>query len=84
MYLEKSKNIKAPQNPSQYKQQTQLKSVSELSEEISTSHKIIFGSCEKMEELDNDSIHLIVTSPPYFNAPFDYQGFLKITTNISI
>lgn len=27
-----------------------------------------------MEELSNESIHLIVTSPPYFNAPFDYQG----------
>ena len=27
-----------------------------------------------MEELSDESIHLIVTSPPYFNAPFDYQG----------
>jgi len=77
MYLEKSKHIKAPQNPSQYKQQTQPKNISNINEEISTSHRIIFGSCEKMEELDNNSIHLMVTSPPYFNAPFDYQGFFE-------
>lgn len=41
---------------------------------MKTSHKIIFGNCMSMEELSNESIHLIVTSPPYFNAPFDYQG----------
>ncbi len=28
----------------------------------------------KMEEIQNESIHLIVTSPPYFNAPFDYKN----------
>lgn len=27
-----------------------------------------------MDEISNESIHLIVTSPPYFNAPFDYDG----------
>ena len=26
-----------------------------------------------MLELDDESVHLIVTSPPYFNAPFDYK-----------
>jgi len=30
-----------------------------------------------MEELDSGSIHLVVTSPPYFNAPFDYPGLFK-------
>ncbi len=30
-----------------------------------------------MEELSNDSIHLVVTSPPYFNAPFDYQDLFE-------
>jgi len=30
-----------------------------------------------MAELSDVSIHLIVTSPPYFNAPFDYDGFFK-------
>jgi site-specific DNA-methyltransferase (adenine-specific) len=27
-----------------------------------------------MEEISDDSIHLMLTSPPYFNAPFDYKG----------
>ncbi len=30
-----------------------------------------------MAELPDDSVHLIVTSPPYFNAPFDYKGLFK-------
>ena len=37
--------------------------------------KVIFGSAEVMHELDDESIHLVVTSPPYFNAPFDYPDF---------
>jgi len=43
-----------------------------------------------MEELANESVHLIVTSPPYFNAPFDYQGlftnyekYLNVLTQFS-
>lgn len=35
-------------------------------------HRIIFGDAENMQELQDGSIHLVVTSPPYFNAPFDY------------
>ena len=27
-----------------------------------------------MGEIPDGSIHLAVTSPPYFNAPFDYRG----------
>ncbi|OYT63972.1 site-specific DNA-methyltransferase [Methanosarcinales archaeon ex4484_138] len=34
--------------------------------------KIIFGDCQNMSELEDNSVHLVVTSPPYFNAPFDY------------
>jgi len=30
-----------------------------------------------MEEIPDGSIHLMVTSPPYFNAPFDYKGLFK-------
>lgn len=44
---------------------------------MQTKHKIVIGSCEKMPELKNESIQLMVTSPPYFNAPFDYKGFFK-------
>jgi len=41
------------------------------------SYKIIFGSSADMHELPNDSVHLTVTSPPYYNAPFDYPGLFK-------
>jgi len=30
-----------------------------------------------MKELPKETIHLVVTSPPYFNAPFDYPDFFK-------
>lgn len=30
-----------------------------------------------MEEIEDQTIHLMVTSPPYFNAPFDYKGLFK-------
>jgi len=39
--------------------------------------KIIFGSSENMREVADNSVHLVVTSPPYYNAPFDYPGIFK-------
>lgn len=39
--------------------------------------KIIFGDCKYMKELPDNSVHLVVTSPPYFNAPFDYPGLFR-------
>ena len=30
-----------------------------------------------MEEIPDKAVHLMVTSPPYFNAPFDYKGLFK-------
>ncbi len=44
---------------------------------MATHHKLIIGNCMSMEEIPNESVHLIVTSPPYFNAPFDYKGLFK-------
>lgn len=44
---------------------------------MGTNHKLIIGNCMEMSELLDGSIHLIVTSPPYFNAPFDYKGLFK-------
>lgn len=41
---------------------------------MKTNHKLIFGNCMDMSEISDLSIHLIVTSPPYYNAPFDYDG----------
>ena len=42
-----------------------------------TTHKLIIGNCMNMEEISTSSIQLMVTSPPYFNAPFDYKGLYK-------
>jgi len=44
---------------------------------MDTKHKVIFGNAMSMMEVADNSIHLIITSPPYFNAPFDYKGLFK-------
>lgn len=44
---------------------------------MGTWHKIIFGDSRKMSEIPDGSVHLVVTSPPYFNAPFDYPDLFK-------
>jgi len=40
-------------------------------------HRLIFGDAQSMPEIEDDSVHLVVTSPPYFNAPFDYPGLFE-------
>lgn len=42
-----------------------------------TFHKLIIGDSRKMYEIQDESVHLMVTSPPYYNAPFDYKGLFK-------
>ncbi len=44
---------------------------------MATYHKLIIGNCMSMEEIPDGSAHLMITSPPYFNAPFDYKGLFK-------
>ncbi|MEM4976487.1 MAG: site-specific DNA-methyltransferase [Desulfurococcaceae archaeon] len=39
--------------------------------------KVFFGSSESMRELQDGSVHLVVTSPPYYNAPFDFPGLFS-------
>ena len=36
--------------------------------------RVIFGDAQNMSEIADGSIHLVITSPPYFNAPFDYPN----------
>lgn len=57
---------------------------------MGTWHKIIFGDCRKMDEIADESVQLMVTSPPYYNAPFDYPNlftsydeFLALMDNFS-
>jgi DNA modification methylase len=54
------------------------------------SSRIVIGNSENMKELKDGSVHLVVTSPPYFNSPFDYPGlfgsyeeFLKTMRNVT-
>lgn len=42
-----------------------------------THHKLIIGNSMNMAEIPDESVHLMVTSPPYFNAPFDYKNLFK-------
>ncbi len=44
---------------------------------MATTHKLIIGNCMVMGEVSDESVHLMVTSPPYFNALFDYKGLFK-------
>ena len=44
---------------------------------VPTHHVLIIGDSSQMPEIPNESIHLMLTSPPYFNAPFDYKGLFK-------
>ncbi len=44
---------------------------------MDTHHKIIFGNCINMKEIQDESVNLILTSPPYFNAPFDYKNLFE-------
>jgi len=44
---------------------------------MKTWHKIVFGDCRDMHEIPSESVHLMVTSPPYYNAPFDYPDLFK-------
>ena len=40
-------------------------------------YKTYFKNSQSMEEIPDESIQLTVTSPPYFNSPFDYKGVFK-------
>jgi modification methylase len=44
---------------------------------MATSHRVVLGDCKNMPEIPDASVHLMVTSPPYYNAPFDYPGLFK-------
>jgi len=44
---------------------------------MGTVHRVVFGDCRKMKEIPDESVQLTITSPPYFNAPFDYPGLFS-------
>ena len=45
---------------------------------LPTTHHLIIGDCTKTKKiLELPTIDLLVTSPPYFNAPFDYDELFQ-------
>src|SRR6267143_1986875 len=44
---------------------------------MGTVHHVVLGDCRVMREVPDESIALTITSPPYYNAPFDYPGLFK-------
>jgi site-specific DNA-methyltransferase (adenine-specific)/site-specific DNA-methyltransferase (cytosine-N4-specific) len=34
--------------------------------------KVVFGDSRNMREVEDNSVGLVLTSPPYYNAPFDF------------
>jgi len=48
-------------------------------------NKIFFKSSVNMEEIPDNSIHLIVTSPPYFNIKdYSKDGYQKTTHSLKV
>lgn len=45
---------------------------------MNTHHKLIIGNCMSMKEISYEEVHSIVTSPPYSNASFDYEGLFGV------
>jgi len=51
--------------------------------------KVIFGDSRNMKEVEDNSVGLVLTSPPYYNAPFDfpdlfpsYSDYLSLLNDI--
>ena len=40
-------------------------------------YRVYFGNATSLDEIKDSEISLVVTSPPYYNAPFDYEGLFK-------
>ena len=43
--------------------------------------KIVFGDSRNMKEIKDNSIDLVVTSPPYYNAPYDFPDLFPSYTD---
>jgi len=50
---------------------------------MATNHELIIGNCMDMSEIPDGNVHLVVTSPPYFNAPFDYKKLSVKTMGVA-
>jgi modification methylase len=50
---------------------------------MQTQHKIILGNSQRMPEIENDSVELMVTSPPYPMIAMWDELFANIDPNIA-
>jgi site-specific DNA-methyltransferase (adenine-specific) len=55
-----------------------------------TSHRLIIGDCRDMSEIADNSIQLVIHSPPYFSAPHDtpnmftnYEAYLGLLRDVA-
>jgi site-specific DNA-methyltransferase (adenine-specific) len=44
---------------------------------LGTTHTLIIGDCRDMSEIADNSIQLVIHSPPYFSAPHDYPNMFS-------
>lgn len=44
---------------------------------MTTTHQIVFGDSRQMTRIDNSSVHVVVTSPPYWQLK-DYGDIRQI------
>ncbi len=47
---------------------------------MKTNHKVVIGDSRNMAELKNNSVHLVITSPPYWQLK-DYGSLDQIGIN---
>lgn len=50
---------------------------------MKTTHKIIIGDSRCMKEVPDESVHLVITSPPYWQLK-DYGNGKQIGFNLSL
>jgi len=42
-----------------------------------TKHTVVIADSRNMPEVEKESVQLIITSPPYYNSPFDYKDLFE-------
>ena len=72
-------------NSKLYKELQQTKSISDKTNEFPQKYlnKIILGSCTDMKEIPDNSVHLMITSPPY-NVSKEYDKDLSLTEYLNL
>lgn len=44
---------------------------------MNSDYRVYFGDSSNLDEIKEKEVSLVVTSPPYYNAPFDYPDLFK-------